>query len=111
MKKSWIIGISAIVCLGILLLIIILSHSKPESQSNFKEVLDMECLTHYAESYCKYEAVENRELEVANVYKNSFNCYLINDDRTHYYETTRIYYFLDEEIDNCKIIELKGGNN
>jgi len=110
MKKSWIIGISAIVCLGILLLIIISTHSKTEPQRNFKEVLDMDCLTHYAENYCKYEAVENKPLEVYNINNKRFSCIIRLDERIRYTEI-RTFYFLDEEIDNCKIIELKGGKD
>ena len=111
-KYKILIPVGCFLILVVLLFIILVLHNNNTPQTKYKSVVDLECLRYYADSYCRYEVMENKELEVSYVNKRMFDCYLINDERIRYIETTRMYYFLDEEIENCTyLIESEGGNN
>ena len=108
MKKLWKIIIGAVICLIVVSLIIIFTYPRSQ-QTTFKEEIDLMCLKIYAKDFCKNEAIENKQLEVFSVDEEKFSCIIKEDQRRKYLEI-RTYYFLDNEINSCKILtELKGG--
>ena len=90
-------------CLLIVLLIILLTYPKPQPQNIIKEEIDLNCLRLYAKDFCKNEAISNKRMNVYYIDQDKFNCGIIVNERIGYFETTRHYYFLDKEVNKCKI--------
>ena len=87
----------------IVLLIILLTYPKPQPQQIIREEIDLNCLRLYAKDFCRNEAVSDKRMNVYYIDEDKFNCDLNVNERIGYFETTRYYYFLDKEVNKCKI--------